>query len=723
MRRINVERIAQGSILDTNKLFYMPSPDYINLPSTTVNRSEFARLTTYVTAGNRLEKKKSSAAKTPKILQQRKNNDPPIFKMADPRPDVGPPPAVDPFEVDPPPELPPSFVKFPILRTTLFLAGIDINKMVQEFRESGRYGYLKGIFNLLSVNQYPDTSSTMRIIASSTWEFVSAISIVSLVPRFVYMYYTRPGTSSDTGPGLRTAVEITVLAAFFTLFALIAAAFTAFSMDEIVRTRRLSNFIPFRSPEPGQCGICLEPGPVTDFVSLQCYSDEDEAAHPQRKLHYFHETCIEFWWFTNRNGAGRCPVCRQTALAYRTVDAEYRYPAPEPSALVWALYSFFACVHLFFGGTSPIATRQFPQTQDSLGEHFGLVLFRAVGGLCLILLSRLFYIKALYTFYLALPKWFNEYPSTRLHKYLKIPFHFFDIKRFVNMVFSGPHVTKYRGWPATGGIPETLMFNLVSALVRQIHRLAGLYRYLTPRQIEYIEYILQWLKLYFSPDLGPAEYWLLRIAIVVLPLIFIHGFAVRVSDLIYAIKPPSLVNNERLRIQQDSLARFCQRMNTLWFGFARLAFQGGGVIPPPRHILLLSPILNGVLIGIIGSSRVGGIPLIAYIKNALEAMGYSPDWASVLLAVAIPPFLWAFCAIFYILYLTVWLTIWEDFFWQMVALTLTHSAAKVCISFLPWRIPSGALQGYDALILTVFFLFPMLSKKVSRAWFAFPHQS
>ncbi|KAI1749573.1 hypothetical protein F4782DRAFT_549713 [Xylaria castorea] len=635
--------------------------------------------------------------------------------MADPRPGVDSPPGS-------PPDLPPPFLKFPLLRASLFLAGVNMKQTVSEFREEGNYRYLRGIFNLVSVNQYPDTSSTWRIIAYSAWEIVSAVSIVSLVTIFVRMYYTRPGTSSDTGPGLGPAVEIPILAAFFTIFALITAAFTAFSMGEIIRTSRLTSFIPFTSPEPEICMVCLESDPITNLVSLQCYSDEEEAANPQRQLHYFHEGCIESWWVMNEQAGGRCPVCAQRALAYRTVDGEYRYPGPEPSPLAWAMYSFFACIQLFLGSRNPMAMRQLPYRQDNLGEHFATVLFRGIGSLCVLLLTRLFYAKVLYTCYLFLPKWLNEYPAIRLHGYLNITFSFFDmgaIKRFSHMVLSGPNVTRYR-LPASGGIYETLIFNIDSRLTRQIRGLTRFYRYLTPRQIEYTEHILKWLKIYFSPDLGPAGAWLLRIAIVVLPFIFIHGFASRVSDLIYALTPPGLVGNEPQERPRVSVDCFVRRMSTLWFGLVRLCFHGVDIVPLRRRIFLLSPVFNGLLIGVIGSTRFSGTPLTAYIENALEAMGWSPGWAYVLLIVVTPPALLVLCTILYVLYLTVWLTIWEDFFWQLVALVLTHAAAKLCVPFLPGGIAFDSLQGCGALILTICFWLPLVWQKFSRVWFTLP---
>ncbi|TRX91954.1 hypothetical protein FHL15_007051 [Xylaria flabelliformis] len=543
--------------------------------------------------------------------------------MDDPRPDVS----------GPPPDLPPSFLDFPLLRTTLFLAGVDMERTVGEMYRKGNYRYLRGVFNILSVNQYPDTSSTQSIIAASPAEIASAVSIISLVAVLVRMYYTRPGASSDTSLGLGPAVEIPILAAFFTLFALIAAALTWFSMGEVIRTSRLGTFIPFVSPEPEICMVCLESEPLTNLVSLQCYSDEEEAASPQRKPHYFHEACIESWWLT-RDNAPRCPVCSQQARGYRTVDGNYRYPAPDPSSLVWATYSFFASVQFFFGSRSPIATRQLPWWQNSLGEHFAVVLLRGVGSLCLIIVSRLFYVKALYACYLFLVNSLNEYPSTRLYEYyLEITFSFFD---------------------------------MVSDLEHQICSLAGLF--MPQRQIEYFSYFLEWPKIWFSSlfDLGPAGGWILHVLIVVLSFGFVHGFASRVNDLIYALTPPEIAGHERPDKPRVSVD-FLQMIGAPWFEFT-------------------------------------------------ESLGWSPDEGSMLLAVTIPPVLWGFCFGLYLFYSTVLLTIWEDFFWQLVAFVLTHTAAKSFLSF--W--PDEMALGYGATILTGFILLPMVANTISRAWFHLP---
>ncbi|KAI1734159.1 hypothetical protein F4680DRAFT_363389 [Xylaria scruposa] len=576
--------------------------------------------------------------------------------MADPQPDRGSPP-----------DLPPSFFEFPLLRTTLFLAGLDMKQTVGEFRRNN-YRYLRGVFNVLSVNQYPDTSSTKRIITSSVVEVVSAISIVSLVAVFVRMYYTRSGASLDTGLGLGPAIEVPILAAFFTLFALIVAALTWLSMGEVVRTSRLGSFIPLTSPEPEICMVCLEKEPITNLVNLQCHSDEVEAANPQRKFHYFHEGCIESWWIANEKLAGRCPVCSQTALAYRTVDGEYRYPAPSPSSFVWATYSFFACVQFFFGSRSPIATRQLPRWQNSLSEHFTLVLLRGVGSLCLILFSRLFYAKALYAYYLLLPRWFNEYPAPRLYEYLK----------------------------------TTFAFDLVSGLVHRIRSLAG--PHMNQSQIGYIKYVLEWVKSCFlSPDIGPAEDWSSRILIVVLSFVFIHGFARRMGDFIYALTLPRFVGHEVSGRQSASMSLFLQRIRALWFGLSLL-----------RKLWL---ILKAFFTSVIGSSLISSTPLIAYIKN--EFLRLSPNWAWVLLAVTTPS-AYVLCFVLYLGCLTVWLTIWEELYWQVVALALTRAAAKLCVSFWPAAIAFDSLQGHGALILTGFFWLPMVTNKIRRAWFPLP---
>ncbi|KAI0855065.1 hypothetical protein F4860DRAFT_497449 [Xylaria cubensis] len=546
--------------------------------------------------------------------------------MDDPQPNVNPPPS-------PPPDFPPSFLDFPLLRTTLFLAGVDMERTVGEMYRQGNYRYLRRIFNILSVNQYPDTSSTEAIIAASPAEIASAFSIVSLVAVLVRMYYTRPGASSNTGLGLGPAVEIPILAAFFTLFALIVATLTWFSMGEVVRSWRLSNFIPFVSPEPEICMVCLESEPLTNLVSLQCYSDAEEAANPQRKPHYFHEACIEAWWLT-RDNAARCPVCSQEAIGYRTVDGNYRYPAPEPSSLVWATYSFFACVQFFFGSRGPIATRQLPRWQDSLGEHFAVLLLRGVASLCLILVSRLFYAKTMYACYLFLLNGLNEYPSTRLYElYLELTVSFFD---------------------------------MVSELEHEIYSVADFF--MSQRQIEYISYPLEWLKIFFLSlfDLGPAGGWILRFFIIILSFGFVHGFASRVNDLIYALTPPEIAGHERPDRQRISMD-FLWMISAPWFEYT-------------------------------------------------ESRGLSPDEGYMLTVVTIPLVLWGFCFVLYLFWSTVLLTIWEDFFWHLVTFLLAHTATKSLFSF--W--PNEAILDYGALIVTVLFLLPLVINAISRAWFHSP---
>ncbi|KAI0544615.1 hypothetical protein F4679DRAFT_600464 [Xylaria curta] len=599
--------------------------------------------------------------------------------MADPQPNIRPHP-------NPPPE----FLKFPLLRATLFLAGVDMKKVVGEFRRDRHYRYLRGVFDALSVKQYPDTSSTKRIIVSSIAEVLAAIGIISLVPIFLRMYYTRSGASPDTGLGLGPAVELPILAAFFTLFALIAAVMTWFSMGEIVRTERLGNFLTFASPPPEICMICHESESVTNLVNLQCYSDAEEADNPGRKPHYFHESCLETWW---RNAPPdrvmRCPTCAQVALAYRAVDGEYRYPAPEPSALVWATYSFFSCVQYFFGSRSPMAARGLPSWQDNLGEHYLEVLLRGVGSLCLILVSRLFYAKALYAYYLLLPRWLNEYPATRLCKYLKTAFGFFGMIRS----------------------------SVIDGLVRQIRSEVG--PYINESLIGYIKYVLEWLKVYFlNPDLGPSGDWILHILIVVLSFVFIHGFASRASNFIYDLTlPMRFVPDGRAGRQPFYVERFLQRILALWHGLTRLGFRGGDTNP---FIIRFWLILNLFFTVVIGSLGVDGTSLVAYIGNAFEFLRLSPHLAWFFLAVITPSVLCVICFVLYVFYLTVGLVIWKDLCWQLAELSLTHAAAKLCLSFWPAAMTFDLLQDHGAVILTGLFWLPMVINKIRRAWFPLP---
>ncbi|KAI0437986.1 hypothetical protein F4803DRAFT_536712 [Xylaria telfairii] len=415
-----------------------------------------------------------------------------------------------------PPELPPPFSKFPILRTALFFAGLDMGKRVQELRERGEdYIYIRGLFNQLAIFQYPDTSSTWRIITSSAVELISAFSIVSFVTVLVRMHYTQPGTSPHTGPGPSPAVEMPFLAAFFTFWALIVVAFTSFAIGEIKRTRRLGRYIPFRSDEPELCQICLQSESVTNLINLQCYTDEEEAANPQRPLHWFHESCMEAWFRILQPQDRVCPACTQRPLAYRTVDGEYRYPAPDASPLLWAMYSFFTSCSLFFwDSTDPIARRGLPGWQNSLGKHFMLILWKGVLALGAKLLARILFARGLYTVYHILPEAVKEYPVTYLQEYIQTELPFLII--VYNFLASTLPTQSYK-------LAE-LAFHLSKVIESRIVESFGK-----------LPQIIGLLKLCASPDFGPANDWFLAVSLIVLPFIFLHGFAARISDFVFIV--------------------------------------------------------------------------------------------------------------------------------------------------------------------------------------------
>ncbi|KAH8157553.1 hypothetical protein CIB48_g10693 [Xylaria polymorpha] len=397
--------------------------------------------------------------------------------------------------------------------------------LLTELRDRGPdYIYIRDLFNHRAVYQYPDTSSTWHIITSSAVELVSAFSIVSLVTVLVRMYYTRPGTSSDAGSGLG-AVYIPFLAGYFTFWALIVAAFTAFAIEEMKRSRRLSRFIPFSSDEPQMCYVCLQSDSATNLVNLQCYSDEEEAANPQRLVHWYHETCLEKWWLPLSVENRTCPACQQRPLAYRAIDAEYRYPAPQPSVLLWAMYSFFtSCSMFFWDNTKPIAMRGLPGWQNSLGEHFMLILCKGVLALGGKLLARILFVRALYKGYLALPDGLKEYPLTYLQEYIQteLPILIVAYNFLPSTIITLSYKLAEHGSSLGSHLSEVIEFHIV----------------------EYFVPFLRLLEFYLSPDFGPANDWFLCVSIIVLPLIFLHGFATRISEFVFIVSSHLLVENQ-----------------------------------------------------------------------------------------------------------------------------------------------------------------------------------
>ncbi|KAI1422376.1 hypothetical protein F5Y12DRAFT_799663 [Xylaria sp. FL1777] len=102
---------------------------------------------------------------------------------------------------------------------------------------------------------------------------------------------------------------------------------------------------PERFPPLEQCPICLIDAPKEELISLQCFTPEQEEAHPERILHSFHESCLmQSYAGQRQNGFGepRCPLCRQIPLGYRRNYGPPEHGVLDNSRLMWYINSFFS---------------------------------------------------------------------------------------------------------------------------------------------------------------------------------------------------------------------------------------------------------------------------------------------------------------------------------------------------------------------------------------------
>ncbi|KAI3320515.1 hypothetical protein HD806DRAFT_547349 [Xylariaceae sp. AK1471] len=318
----------------------------------------------------------------------------------------------------------PSFSTYPIFRASLFLIGFDLKKSLRNMETHPVSGEFQNWFTGQATKQFPDTSSIRKIISSSAVELISALGIVALVVRLVL---------SDRA-GLGMNIEAPILAGFFAIFALITAAITYLACDDLSAAQPLDKFTNERSWMPDEtCLLCREADSVANLINLQCSDDEDEAAHPDRALHWYHSECIRRWWDTQdrldvaNDGDNeaqlralrwglvtrprKCPMCVREVLGYRRPYGGNVHTFPDeeddgissrsgvaPSALAWAVYSFFSCVALCFGVTDHHWSRGLPYYRGSVpvGIHWSAVLTRGVMPYAMLILSRLFLLRILY---------------------------------------------------------------------------------------------------------------------------------------------------------------------------------------------------------------------------------------------------------------------------------------------------------------------------------------
>ncbi|KAI1148849.1 hypothetical protein F4825DRAFT_432633 [Nemania diffusa] len=522
----------------------------------------------------------------------------------------------------------PTFASFPILRTVLFLAGFDLETALDPYRRGvAIVNTTRARFHDICIGISPDTSSTRGIISSSFMELVIGSCIVGVVAYLVSIFHAHPqGESYQPGLGLGLEIEAPILAAFFTLFALITAMYTSLAISETPDSN-LMKFLNETFPPLERCAICQEEGENEPIINLQCFSDAEEAANPQRALHWFHENCIAAWWLENGHRAGICPLCSKESVAFRS-PAGPRHSSP--SAIAWATHCFFRCILLFFGHFDSHISGARPRRPFVHATPYAFALTRGVLVLCLLLLSRLVFARILYVCYLAFPRLLQIYVYGGVREYL------------------------CRLW------------------------LLDLYP------------VSRWpIRDYLCPELpgslpidppSRGEGWRLGITAAVISFIIIHGCALRIADAFYSRFSPrrfhSLIG-KRTRDSSILLFNFAARIIQCWRNFRGNILLFAGV----DSYLFLQLSLLALTHAFLASKEIAFTETerwpdwIIFLVIVIEA-----TWRF-LIATAFYVFAYAYFVPFVLLVLSVFLlplllTIWDEIFWPVLGIISAYSFAK-----------------------------------------------
>ncbi|KAI1126640.1 hypothetical protein F5Y10DRAFT_293656 [Nemania abortiva] len=577
----------------------------------------------------------------------------------------------------------PTFADFPILRTILFLAGFDVETALDPVRRGEReVTYTRAVFSLMSAGHTSDTARTWGGTSSSFLEIVSGLGTIGVVTALVRLYYTNTraqGEESHASPGLGVEVEAPILAAFFTLCSLITALYVFLAVADTTGPLLDGLFVHQVFPPVEDCAICHQ-ALDEPLISLQCFPDADEAANPQRALHYCHESCIAGRWWNEleiwhladptdppeQPPQRRCPICTNRVLGYRR-------PADvgdhgEPSALAWSTYFFFASVVILFGHLHPHMHRGLPEAKTAQSNWHAYVLTRGIVVICLLLLARLIFARILYVCYLVFPH---------------------------------------------------LLRMCLQSNVRQ-----SVYQYVvqtTPPPLH----------------LSKGETWGLAVAVLVLAFMLIHGCALRIADTIYyCFRPRGLYAGYQFRMPSNNsapLTRILRRLVVPWTLTTRALFALVSPVNTLGYESVLSYVLSLVCLSVwsfwavTGSMSLSVYDFIAYIRM----LGFTTGgWiftfyklGFVLIASSVSLF-------------ALFMTLWDDIIAPVIIFISGHVFMKGVTAFLaqiehslgrPWdgsnvRLPFP-LQGFLEWAIVILYQLPLVLMMLHYAWSNSPPRS
>ncbi|KAJ2974784.1 hypothetical protein NUW58_g8546 [Xylaria curta] len=300
-----------------------------------------------------------------------------------------------------------------------------------------------------------------------------------------------------------------------------------------------------------------------------------------------------------------------------------------------------------------------------------------VGGLFILLLARLYYAKILYMCYLAIPMLLRHYPAFSLKGSLSIQPNTWLSENFLARKLASA-ILNTPEYILGIDVPERVGFLRVDAVIA-IKMLA----FHSSSFIRAVYVFIGQQLAEFSTTFPPANIskewgWFLGITAVVVFLIFVHGIARRVGEVIYLMGPPlTILQGNNLHNRDDDTARGVSDSHA-WFAhvlfrdvlFGRFMWFRDYFINFRASLLRDSIIVGALYVFMVALSALSfgpaalEAPVLLLCARYLGILILAFFILSVLMVVP--------CLVCY----SAALTIWEDLFWQIVMALLTYAVTK-----------------------------------------------
>ncbi|KAI0535858.1 hypothetical protein GGR58DRAFT_515015 [Xylaria digitata] len=242
----------------------------------------------------------------------------------------------------------------------------------------------------------PNAYRLRDVIRHDTAMVLALVSILTLISRGLYIIIS-PQNIFD----IRY-----VLAILYILYAIGTIVLVYQAIRDMENTSPIDIGLPERYRQFVRCPICLADAPIHELITLQCFSDAEEEAHPERAGHSFHESCIMevFNDLADRGVQITCPLCRQIPLGYRRNYGPPRHGIFDNSRLMWYINSLFArrLPFTIFNWQPRFKTPIRHSPEDNLDRHYLQILLSTLPLHMFYMTQLVFFIRFIY-FTLLLP--------------------------------------------------------------------------------------------------------------------------------------------------------------------------------------------------------------------------------------------------------------------------------------------------------------------------------